>query len=144
MSFDRVKLRAQIARHEGLKLHAYKDSLGFLTIGYGRLIDQRKGGGLTQEEADHLLDNDIYRTCQELDTRIPWWRELDDVRQRVLIDMAFNLGVGGLLTFKNTLAAVKASDFKKAAANMRKSLWASQVKSRAVRLSEMMETGEDI
>lgn len=138
---DRAALKKQLRKSEGFVPHAYQDSLGFWTIGIGRLIDKRKGGGITEEEADYLLENDIGKKERELDARLPWWRDLDEVRQRILVDMAFNLGVDGLLAFKNTLAHVKAGRWAEAAAGMRKSLWARQVKSRADRLAKAMETG---
>jgi lysozyme len=98
--------------NEDFKASAYRDSEGFLTIGIGRMIDVRKGGGITREEANYLCRNDNLRKMQELDKAIPWWRSLDPARQRVLVDMAFNMGVGqwgksGLLDFTNTLTAVK-------------------------------------
>src|ERR1051325_1053349 len=134
-------LKNQLVEHEGLKCSAYTDSLGYVTIGVGRLIDARKGGGISHAEAMWLLENDIARIMSDLDRELPWWRSLDDVRQRVLIDMCFNLGINGLLTFKLTLAAVKEGRWEDAARGMTGSKWASQVKGRAVRLAEMMRTG---
>ena len=121
--------------------YAYQDHLSYWTIGVGRLIDQRKGGKLSDAEIDYLLLNDVARFKVELDARLPWWRELDEVRQRVLVNMAFNLGVGGLLGFRSTLAAVKARRWADAARGMLASKWASQVGKRAERLAEMMRTG---
>jgi lysozyme len=133
----------QLKRDEGFRSFAYQDSLGFWTIGYGKLIDERKGGGITIEEATYLLENEIVRKISQLDFYIPWWRDLDHVRQHVLINMCFNLGIHGLLGFKNTLARIKAGLYKEAAQNMLLSKWASQVPNRAFRLSEMMKTGEE-
>lgn len=135
-------LLEELLRDEGFVPHAYTDSLGYLTIGVGRLIDKRKGGGVTKEEALYLLGNDVDRFVTELDQKIPWWRNLNPTRQRVMINMAFNLGVPGLLKFKNTLAMIKAGDYDGAAAGMLKSLWAKQVGNRAVRLSKMMKDGK--
>lgn len=134
-------LLADLRRDEGVIPHAYADSLGFLTIGVGRLIDERKGGRLSEAEIDYLLANDIERFKSELDDKLPWWRELDPVRQRVIVNMAFNLGVAGLLTFKSTLAAVKAHKWDQAAAGMSASKWAKQVGVRATRLATQMRTG---
>ena len=146
MSFDRDALRAQLRHSEKFVPHAYQDSLGFWTIGYGRLIDKRRGGGISQAEAEYLLDNDISTTIEECDVHIPWWRNLDPVRQLVMLDLMFNMGWGGgkrgLSTFRNTLSAIEANDYAKAAAGLRKSKWADQVKSRADRLIKMMLTGE--
>jgi lysozyme len=137
-------LIAELRRDEGVDRSAYQDHLGFWTIGVGRLIDRRKGGGLSDEEIDYLLQNDIKRFAKELDKALPWWRGLDPVRQRVILNMAFNLGTAGLLSFKNTLAAVKAGEWAKASAGMLASKWAKQVGLRAVRLAHMMKHGEPL
>jgi lysozyme len=134
-------LTAELRRDEGVVRHAYQDHLGFWTIGVGRLIDARRGGGLSEAEIDQLLANDIARFEAELDLRAPWWRELDPVRRRVILNMAFNLGVTGLLGFRNTLAAVRAGQWETAAAGMLASKWATQVGARATRLAAMMRTG---
>lgn len=138
----------QLTRHEGRPMEkgrafAYQDHLGFWTIGVGRLIDKRKGGGLTAEECDYLLANDVGRFEAGLSAAIPWWITLDPVRRRVLLDMAFNLGVEGLLGFRRTLSFIKAGRYREAAAAMLESKWATQVGARAITLSKMMETGKD-
>ncbi len=131
----------QLRRDEGDVLHCYFDSLGFATIGVGRLIDKKKGGGITPEESAYLLNNDIDKRMVELRKRLPWMFELDDARQGVLLNMSFQLGVDGLLGFKNTLAMVKAKDYNGAAKGMLRSLWYRQTPARAKRLSEQMRTG---
>lgn len=131
-----------LLRDEGVRLYAYTDHLGFLTIGVGRLIDYRKGGGISQDEAMYLLENDLKRIRTMLDSEISWWRQLDEVRQAVIISMAFQLGVFGLLQFRQTLDAVKAGDYKTAAEQMRRSRWAHQTALRAHRLAEAMESGD--
>lgn len=133
-------LRRQIRLHEGERLKVYKCTSGKLTIGVGRNLEDR---GITIEESNMLLDNDLAAFQVELLRKLPWVADLDEVRQRVLIDMAFNLGVAGLLTFKKTLAAVKRGDYAKAAPMMLDSKWAEQVGKRAERLSTMMLTGKD-
>jgi lysozyme len=135
-------LVSELLRDEGFVPHAYQDSLGFWTIGIGRLIDKRKGGGITRAEAEMLKANDIARFRRELDKKLPWWRQLDPVRQRVIQNMAFNLGVDGLLTFKNTLKSIQAGNYADAANRMLASRWAKQVKGRADRLASMMRTGD--
>jgi lysozyme len=139
---DMEAMVAELRRDEGVVPHMYLDHLGFATIGVGRLIDKRKGGRLSNDEIDYLLKNDIARFSAELDERLPWWRDLDDVRQRVLLNMCFNLGTDGLLKFRNTLAAVKAGEWDRAAVGMLSSLWAKQTKGRASRLAKMMRTGQ--
>ena len=135
------KLEEQLAEHEGFKPFAYQDSLGYWSIGYGRLIDEAKGGGISTSEALYLLRNDIVRHSAELVHALPWVVTLDETRRNVLTDMAFNMGMHTLLQFRNTLAAVKRGDWKAAAAGMRNSLWADQVGNRAKRLARAMETG---
>jgi len=135
----------QIKEHEGFVSHAYQDSLGFWTIGIGRLVDKRRGGGITEFEARTLLLHDLNRVMQELDSEVPWWRALGDARQRVLVDMCFQLGIGGLLRFTATLRAMKAGDYGRAADQMLKSLWARrQTPNRARRLALMMREGRSV
>lgn len=137
-------LLEQLKRHEGFRSYAYSDSLGFLTIGYGRLIDRRRGGGISIDEATMLLSNDVRNTTRQLEQALPWWKDLDDVRQRVLANMAFNLGVPGLLKFRKTLAHVQAGEYEQASEQMKRSLWATQVGDRADELAIMMKTGKDL
>lgn len=136
------RLRNLIALHEGRVPYAYQDSLGYWTIGIGHLIDRRKGGRLPEEIIDALFSHDLHAHAQPLHTALPWLERLDDVRRAVLIDMAFNLGVAGLLSFRVTLECVRVGAYSEAARNMLRSRWASQVKTRAVRLARMMQTGE--
>ena len=130
----------QLRLHEGERLKPYRCTAGKLTIGVGRNLEDR---GITREEAAYLLANDIAAEERELLRALPWVAKLDDVRQRVLLDMAFNLGVVGLLAFKRTLATIQAGDYQRAAAMMLDSKWAGQVGQRAERLSRMMATGKD-
>lgn len=132
---------AMLTRHEGKVKAVYQDSLGFWTIGVGRLIDKRKGGGLSDDEITYLLKNDVDKVVAELDKQIPWWRNLSENRQAVLANMAFNLGVGGLLKFKNTLGLIRDAKYNQAASAMLQSKWAEQVKGRATELAEMMRVG---
>jgi lysozyme len=132
---------AQIRRHEGLVLHAYTDSLGYMTIGYGRLIDKRKGGGITETEAQLLLQNDVSTVLTALVKNIDFWDELNPPRQAVLMNMSFQMGVQGLLKFSKTLALIKAGQYSEAADNMLKSLWAKQTPNRANEMAEQMRTG---
>lgn len=137
-----TNLRDQLKRDEGTVLTEYKDHLGYSTIGTGRLIDKRKGGGITQAEADYLLDNDIAKVVQGVRSRLPWTVKLDEVRRGVLANMAFQMGIDGLTGFKNTLAMVERGDYAGAAAGMLNSKWATQTPARAQRLSKQMATGQ--
>jgi len=137
---EQTRLEAQLVKHEGLRLVPYTDTVGKLTIGVGRNLTDK---GISHEEAFVLLRHDIAAVERDLVGRLPWMVELNDVRYRVLMDMAFNLGVDGLLTFRNTLRAIEQGDYKIAARGMLASKWASQVGRRATRLAQMMETGEE-
>jgi len=132
----------QLKQEEGEVLHAYKDHLGFLTIGVGILIDKRKGGGITNEESDYLLVNRLSSIYKELVISLPWLDKLNEAREAVLVEMAFQMGIEGLLKFKDTLAKIKASDFEGAASSMLSSLWSRQTPGRANRMAKQMLTGE--
>lgn len=132
----------QLVSEEGEVLHAYNDHLGYVTIGVGRLIDKRKGGGITQEESRYLLANDVARFVAEVKKSLPFYDDLNDARQAVLIGMAFQMGTAGLLGFKNTLQLVRLGKYKEAGKNMMKSLWARQTPARAKRMADQMATGE--
>lgn len=135
------KLTEQLRRDEGEVLHAYSDHLGYLTIGVGRLIDPRKGGGITPNESAFLLKNDIDRRLVQVRASLPWFSDLDEARQGVLLNMAFQLGVDGLLGFKTTLGLVQRGEYAQAAEQMLQSKWAQQTPARALRLSNQMRTG---
>lgn len=135
---DEEALRRLLIKHEDLKLKPYRDSVGKLTIGVGRNLDDV---GISSEEAMFLLDTDIERTKESLDRSVPWWGQMNDARQIVLANMCFNLGIGRLLGFKKFLAAAKAGDYGTAAAEMLDSKWATQVGKRATELAEIMRMG---
>lgn len=128
----------QLRRDEGEVLHAYHCSEGWLTIGIGRLIDQKKGGGITREEATYLLGNDIQRVSRLLQERLPWAIKLSEPRLGVLMNMAFQLGIDGLLAFRETLRHVQDGRYEQAAQAMLDSKWARQTPERARRLAEQM------
>ncbi len=142
-----------LREEEGTVLYAYQDHLGYWTMGTGRLIDKRRGGGISQEENDILLANDIARVraqlAVDLDTAAAWARVKDDPARAVaLISMGFQMGVGlpgkddtGLSGFDGTLALITAGDFAGAAAQALRSAWAKQTPARAKRVTEMLRTG---
>jgi lysozyme len=136
---DIEALKNQLILHEGLKLEPYECTAGKLTIGVGRNIEDI---GITEDEARYLLDNDILRVCDELDRNLSWWRDLSDVRQRVLVDMVFNLGISRFMQFQNAISAIESGDYDKAAEEMLDSRWAKQVGQRAHRLANAMITDE--
>jgi len=140
MVYDREKLIDLIIYHEGLELKPYRCTAGHLTIGIGRNLDDR---GITEDEARFLCQNDVDIVEQELVRKFPFVVGFGDVRIRVLLDMAFNLGIPRLSAFSNMWAALEEGDYKQAAVEMLDSRWARQVGRRATKLSQMMETGED-
>jgi lysozyme len=140
---DKVKLAEELHDDEGFRDHAYQDSEGYWTIGYGRLIDKRKGGRITQEEADYLLDNDIEEKYHGLITALPWVTDHPDHVQRALCNMCFQLGVAGLLGFKRTLALIQAKKYEEAANNAMLSKWSKQTPERAKRVTDMIRLGEE-
>lgn len=137
-----MTLEELLIREEGFVPHAYQDHLGYWTIGYGTLIDKRKGGGITKEQGLALLRDELKRRRAQLVDAIPWLVTLDPVRQIVLEAMAYQLGIAGLLSFRKTLAAVKSRDYQLAAKGMRASKWAQQTPGRAERMARAMESGE--
>lgn len=138
MSYE-DKIHKILKLHEDVKLKPYRDTVGKLTIGVGRNLDDV---GISTEEADFLLMGDISNVEDDLKSNLTFFSKLDEVRQVVLVDMCFNMGIKRLLNFKNTLALIAKGDYGAAADQMLKSVWASQVKLRAKRLSEMMRTGK--
>jgi lysozyme len=130
-----------LVQEEGEILHAYRDQLGYLTIGVGRLIDARKGGGISRGESRGLLMNDITRRTS-VAQQYPWFAALDTVRQAVVVGMIFQLGEVGFAGFKNTIKDIVAGQFDSAATRMLQSRWAEQTPERAARMAAMMRTGE--
>lgn len=133
---DRTK---QLKRHEGLRLKPYKDTEGKITIGYGHNLTDK---GITKHIADMLFYYDLWDTCYQVREKLPYSKDLCEPRQTVLVNMAFNMGINGLLSFTEMLNAVKEKDFKKASKEMLNSKWAKQVGSRAEELAVQMKTGE--
>lgn len=137
MNIEAVK--EMLINNEGMVLHCYQDHLGLNTIGVGRLIEEGKGG-LTEEECKYLLENDIGRVMERLDRNFPWWRDLSEPRQHVMIDLSFNLG-NRLLKFVNFLASLEAGDYQSASEHLLDSKYARQVTNRANRNAELIREG---
>lgn len=138
----REKLISMLKQHEGVETHAYKCSENKITIGVGRNIDESGGLGLSDDEVDYLLQNDIDRVISELDSEYEWFAALDDVRQDAMVDISFNLGQTRLRAFKNALAAMAKSDWDEAADQFMDSRWSGQVGKRAEHLTDMIRSGE--
>ena len=137
---DRNRLIDQLRIHEGVEKTVYNDSEGIPTIGVGRNLRDR---GLSDDEIDYLLSNDIDIVVDELDKVMPWWNDLDEVRLRVLCDLVFNLGMPRFSGFKKSISYMKQQMWDQAADELLDSKWARQVGRRAQTLSEMMRTGND-
>lgn len=136
------KLQKLVEQDEGRVPYAYQDSLGYWTIGVGFLIDKRKGARVPDAVINFWFEYEMSQTEAALRAALPWVATLDEVRYAVLANMAYNLGVPGLLKFKNTLSMIEGGRYADASSAMLDSLWASQVKGRAKRLAEMMRSGE--
>ena len=144
-----MDLQEQLIRDEGVKLFVYDDAndnpvvpgytlVGHPTIGIGRALDVH---GISMAEALYLNNDDIKDVQNGLLDSLPWLANLDVVRFAALENMAFNLGVNGLLGFTETLAAIKQGDYELAAEDMLQSEWAQQVGDRANRLALQIKTG---
>lgn len=136
---NKEKLKQQLIKHEGMVLKPYKCTAGKLTIGVGRNLEAK---GISEHEALVMLNNDINETFDRLRDAWPKIILLDDVRANVLVNMAFNIGVAGLMKFSKMLNALALTDYEQAAKEMLNSKWANQVGSRAVELAMQMKTGQ--
>jgi len=131
---DFLTLRHQLMVHEGLRLFPYTDTAGKLTIGYGRNLTDK---GITLREAEQLLDHDITDAIQSVLMALPWTSMLSAARFRVLVDIAFNAGINGLLGFPKMLIAAQQGDYTTAANEIVNSHLAPH---RAEHLADIMRT----
>ena len=140
---NRDKLVKELILDEGYIYEIYKDHLGYLTFGVGHLVlntdeeyGKEVGTPVSEKRILECLNNDVDIVCEELDRNLYWWKELDDNKQRVMVNMCFNLGYPRLSKFKKFLAAMEVHDFETAAIEMMDSKWANQVGLRAERLKK--------
>jgi lysozyme len=133
-------IREDLIRDEGFVPHVYKDHLGFDTLGYGFLVDQRRGGGIPQEVANFWLDYLIAQNYVELVRRAPWIAVQPEPVKRALQNMAYQLGINGLLNFQRTMAAIQSGDYKLAADHALNSRWAQQTPARAKRIADLIRS----
>jgi lysozyme len=133
------ELRKSLIKHEAMKLKPYRCTADKLTIGVGRNLEDV---GISVDEADFMLDNDIKRCMADLDRTVPTWKTHNDIRQNVLIELVFNLGITGALRFKKMLAALQKNDYASAAVEMLDSKWAKQVGQRSATMAQMMREGK--
>jgi len=141
------KLIDMLKRHEGEgktngRHLIYKCPAGFYTLGIGRNVDMNNGLGLSDDEVNYLLENDIERVIKELSSEYPWFNGLDDARKDAMIDIGFNLGATKLRGFRRALTAMEEADYNAASDEFLDSKWARQVGSRSVELTEMIRTGK--
>jgi len=133
---NKALLAGQLIQDEGVRLKPYRCTAGKLTIGVGRNLDDV---GITDAEAFGMLDNDVDRVVEQCRRHIPWFDAAPEEVQQVLANMAFNLGIVGLLGFKATLGWLQVAQYRQAAAAMMDSKWAKQVGARADRLAKRIE-----
>ncbi len=143
----------QLKRHEGFRSKVYQCTANKRTIGYGYNLDANPlklsayelnrfcSKGITEKTAENLLVDQVYKLRFAMEANLPWWSKLNEARQDVLINMAYNLGLNGLLEFKKTMACIEHGDYAKASKEMLHSGWAIQVAGRSKELSEQMKTG---
>tara|TARA_R110000868_G_scaffold19561_1_gene84202 strand:- start:225 stop:680 length:456 start_codon:yes stop_codon:yes gene_type:complete len=145
-----TKLEEQLALEEGSPPKTYLDTKGILTGGIGHnLIDEPEAGFdrvgviVPPEVCTRWFQKDIQDAIKDLDYHLRWWDSLNDVRQNALLNLCFNMGINGLLTFKNTLKMLEIGDYRGAANGLRNSQYAKDVgRTRSGRLAAMIETGE--
>ena len=132
------KLIEQLKIHEGMKLKPYLCTSKKLTIGIGRNLDDV---GISKEEAEMLLKNDIYEATNQLLNAFPFMATFSDVRISAMINFTFNVGIGTVRKFSNTIEYLKNEDWEAAADEMMDSKWAEQVGDRAIQITEQIRTG---
>ena len=126
---------------EGFKPYAYQDSLGYWTVAFGKCIDKRAGCGLTREEGLYLLKNEL-ALCKEQLEHFYWYTAMEPVRQEVLIELCYNIGLPKLLKFKDMIGFLQQHDYKSAATAMLCSEWHRQVgDTRANNMAQRLVTG---
>jgi len=139
ITLDLTKATEQLKRDEGFRQFPYTDTKGKMTIGYGFNLFS---DGLSPEESSLVLQHRVWKRYLALIVALPWVKNLDEARQGVLLNMAYNMGVNDLFTFSQTLQHVLNGEYDAAAESMMLSLWAKEVGDRAKRLSDQMRTGE--
>ncbi|HYM22530.1 MAG TPA: glycoside hydrolase family protein [Vicinamibacterales bacterium] len=140
MPADLAIVKVQLERDEGRRHQPYEDSRGVLTVGIGRNLRAKP---FRDDEIDFMFGHDVDDAESAIAAAVPFYPELDPVRQRVLINMTFNMGARGVLQFHDMLQALSQRQYDGAAAAMLASRWASQVGARADRLASMMRSGVD-
>jgi lysozyme len=147
------QLIEQLKRHEGFKPHSYRCTKGKLTIGYGYNLSANplklssleiyhaQLHGMNEVEAERLLKLMIAKITDQLEEALPVINRLDHVRQDILINMTYNMGLVGLLKFKKMILALEKKDYQKASIEMLNSKWQRDVGHRAQELATQMIKG---
>jgi len=128
----------EILLDEGLKLRAYRDTVGVPTIGVGHTKGVKDGDIITKKQAIAFLREDMEDAIEDAKSLCLDWENMSGPRKGVMVNMAFNLGRDRLSGFKNTLRFINERNYARAATNMLLSKWARQVKGRADRLAYRM------
>lgn len=150
MSPDNIaRLVEELRRDEGVRYTPYRDTKDIPTVGVGHNLQASPlpdgwSYPLSDDQVNTLLERDLENVYSDLSRALPWWSDLNDVRQRVICNLCFNLGINKLMGFRNTLVSMRQGAYTDAATGMLNSAWASQVGARAQRLAQMMKTGEDL
>jgi lysozyme len=140
-------LQTELLHDEGVVLRIYPDQFGYATCGVGHLITKHDveygqpfGTKISERRARQLFDEDVKRTVETLFAKFPWVATQPAHVQRALANMAFQLGIAGLSSFRRTLAMVKAGKYDAACVNGLKSDWAKQTPARAQRVMALLRT----
>ena len=136
-----MRLINMLKRHEGVRNKVYMCPAGYETIGVGRNISE-SGLGLSEDEVEYLLKNDILRCRNELLGEYDWFENLDSVRQEAMIDLSFNLGQTKLRTFVKALGHMADGNYEEAGREFYNSRWAEQVGDRSLEICQMISSGE--
>lgn len=138
------QMKQQLMRDEGSKIvngrhYPYTDTVGKTTVGWGRNLTDR---GLSEDEAQLMLENDVVIAIGELVARFPWFEHLDEVRQGALVNLCFNMGSARLAKFHTTLGFLRAGNYENASISLLQSKYADQVGNRALRVAEQIRSGQ--
>ena len=135
---NKEPIKAQVRDDEGWDPFPYPDHLGFQTIGYGFLIDKKKGGGLPRVVAEFWLDYLIDERINHFRRRWPPFDKQAPVVQNALLNMSYQLGVNGVLNFKQMIRALERGDRAEAKRQALDSVWATQTPERAQRVAAVI------
>lgn len=137
---DTSAVTAQLKQDEGWRAHGYHDHLGYLTVGYGFLIDDRRAGGMPKEVGEYWLMHNIHGIVNSLHRSLPWFESRPQPVKEALVNMAYQMGIAGLLSFRRTLAHIESGRYSEAADEALRSRWATQTPERAKRVTDLIRS----